>query len=106
MACPTRKAFIANLRLEHAYTANGAFDPVDLEAGFGKEFACAYYVKVVNKKFVPQFGGKQQCGKPIHYLVITRQQASELRRPFTRQEWLHEASGSLRPLAKKLGVVT
>ncbi len=67
VACPTRKAFIANLRLEHAYTGGGAFDPVDLEKGFGNEFACAYYVKVVNKKFVPQFGGKEQCGKPIHF---------------------------------------
>ena len=67
VSCPTRKAFISNLRLEHAYTGGGAFDPVDLQAGFGKEFACAYYVKVVNKKFVPQFGGAQQCGDPIHY---------------------------------------
>jgi branched-chain amino acid transport system substrate-binding protein len=67
VSCPTRKAFIANLRLEHAYTGGGAFDPVDLEAGFGNEFSCAYYVKVVNQKFVPQFGGAQQCGKPIHY---------------------------------------
>jgi hypothetical protein len=54
VACPTRKAFIANLRLEHAYTGGGAFDPVDLEKGFGKQF-------------VPQYGGKQQCGKPIHF---------------------------------------
>lgn len=67
VACPTRKAFIANLRLETAYTGGGAFDPVDLKAGFGNEFSCAYYVKVINKKFVPQFDGKQQCGKPIHY---------------------------------------
>jgi ABC-type branched-subunit amino acid transport system substrate-binding protein len=67
VSCPTRKAFISNLRLEHAYTGGGAFDPVDLQAGFGKEFPCAYYVKVENKKFVPQFGGVQQCGEPIHY---------------------------------------
>ena len=50
-----------------AYTGGGAFDPVNLETGFGQEFACAYYVKVVNKQFVPQFGGKQQCGKPVHF---------------------------------------
>jgi ABC-type branched-subunit amino acid transport system substrate-binding protein len=67
VSCPTRKAFINNLRLEHAYTGGGAFDPVDLQAGFGNEFACAYYVKVINKKFVPQFGGQQQCGDPIHF---------------------------------------
>ena len=40
VACPTRRAFIANLRLEHAYTGGGAFDPVDLEKGFGNEFVC------------------------------------------------------------------
>jgi branched-chain amino acid transport system substrate-binding protein len=67
VSCPTRKAFINNLRMEHAYTANGAFDPVDLSQGFGEEFRCAYYVKVVNKAFVPQFGGKQFCGKPITF---------------------------------------
>lgn len=67
VSCPTRKAFINNLRMETAYTGGGAFDPVNLETGFGKEFACAYYVKVVNAKFVPQFGGQQQCGTPIHF---------------------------------------
>jgi branched-chain amino acid transport system substrate-binding protein len=67
VSCPTRKAFINNLRMETAYTGGGAFDPVNLETGFGKEFSCAYYVKVVNAKFVPQFGGQQQCGKPIRY---------------------------------------
>jgi branched-chain amino acid transport system substrate-binding protein len=67
VSCPTRKAFINNLRMEHAYTANGAFDPVDLSAGYGREFRCAYYVKVVNKAFVPQFDGKQFCGKPITF---------------------------------------
>jgi ABC-type branched-subunit amino acid transport system substrate-binding protein len=67
VSCPTRKAFINNLRMEHAYTANGAFDPVDLSAGYGQEFRCAYYVKVVNKAFVPQFGGQQFCGKPITF---------------------------------------
>jgi branched-chain amino acid transport system substrate-binding protein len=67
VSCPTRKAFIANLRLEHAYTGGGAFDPVDLEAGFGKEFPCTYYVRVEHAKFVPLFGGKTQCGKPITF---------------------------------------
>jgi hypothetical protein len=67
VACPTRKAFIANLRLEHAYTGGGAFDPVDLQAEFGKEFRCTYYVRVENAKFVPLFDGKQQCGNPITF---------------------------------------
>lgn len=65
--CPTRKAFIANLRLLKDYTANGAFDPIDFVSGWGKEFQCAYYVKVVDKKFVPQFDGKAFCGKEIEF---------------------------------------
>jgi Periplasmic binding protein len=63
--CPTRKAFINNLRLEKGYTADGAFDPVDFAKDFGKQCQCVYYVKVENKKFVPLFGGKQFCGKPL-----------------------------------------
>ena len=38
--CPTRKAFITNLRLDHSYDGGGAFDPVDLSKGFGQEFPC------------------------------------------------------------------
>jgi ABC-type branched-subunit amino acid transport system substrate-binding protein len=67
VACPTRKAFITNLRLLKDYTANGAFDPIDFISGFGKEFRCAYYVKVQNKQFVPQFDGKEFCGKPVTF---------------------------------------
>ncbi len=63
--CPTQKAFINNLRLEKGYTANGAFDPVDFAAEFGKQFQCVYYVQVKNKAFVPIFDGKQFCGKPL-----------------------------------------
>lgn len=65
VSCPTRKALINNLRLEHAYTGNGAFEPVDLQAGFGKQFQCVYFVKVVNKQFTPLFDGNQMCGKPL-----------------------------------------
>ena len=36
--CPTREAFIANLRLVDDYDGGGAFDPVDLSEGFGDEF--------------------------------------------------------------------
>ena len=61
--CPTRKAFITNLRLLEDYTANGAFDPIDFISGFGQEFQCIYYVKVENKQFVPLFDGEQFCGK-------------------------------------------
>lgn len=65
--CPTRKAFITNLRLLEGYTANGAFDPIDFVSGWGKEFQCLYYVKVENGKFVPQFDGKQFCGKEFRF---------------------------------------
>jgi branched-chain amino acid transport system substrate-binding protein len=63
--CPTRKAFITNLRVDDSYDGGGAFDPVDLSKGFGQEFRCVYYVKVVNGAFVPQFDGKAFCGDPI-----------------------------------------
>jgi branched-chain amino acid transport system substrate-binding protein len=63
--CPTRKAFINNLRLVKNYDGNGAFDPVDLAANFGEEFPCAYYVKVENAAFVPQYDGKAFCGEPL-----------------------------------------
>ena len=46
LGCPTREAFIANLRLVDDYDGGGAFDPVDLSAGFGDEFPCVYYVEV------------------------------------------------------------
>jgi branched-chain amino acid transport system substrate-binding protein len=63
--CPTRAAFINNLRLVKNYDGDGAFDPVDLAKNFGDEFPCVYYVKVENGAFVPQFDGKAFCGKPI-----------------------------------------
>jgi branched-chain amino acid transport system substrate-binding protein len=63
--CPTRKAFINNLRLLTSYDGGGAFDPVDLSTGMGKQFQCVYYVRVEHAKFVPLFDGKQFCGKPL-----------------------------------------
>jgi branched-chain amino acid transport system substrate-binding protein len=63
--CPTREAFIANLRLVDEYDGGGAFDPVDLSEGFGEEFRCIYYVKVEGGAFVPQFDGEAYCGDPI-----------------------------------------
>jgi branched-chain amino acid transport system substrate-binding protein len=60
-SCPTREAFITNLRLEKGYDANGAFIPVDFAEIFGRPFYCVYYVHVENKAFVPQFGGKPFC---------------------------------------------
>lgn len=67
--CPTRKAFINNLRLEKGYTANGFFDDpettIDFAEVYGKPFTCVYYVHVENKAFVPQFDGKPFCAKQL-----------------------------------------
>jgi len=65
VSCPTRKAFIANLRLEKGWTAHGAFNPVDFTKAFGKPLYCVYFVQVVNAAFVPQFGGKPFCATHI-----------------------------------------
>jgi branched-chain amino acid transport system substrate-binding protein len=65
VGCPTRKAFITNLRLVDDYDGGGAFDPTDLSADYGSEFRCVYYVQVQDAKFVPQYDGKPFCGEPI-----------------------------------------
>jgi ABC-type branched-subunit amino acid transport system substrate-binding protein len=67
VSCPTREAFINNLRMEDAYTGGGAFDPVNLAESFGTEFPCAYYVQVENKSFVPLFDGEEFCGDPFEF---------------------------------------
>ncbi|MEX2255954.1 MAG: ABC transporter substrate-binding protein [Acidimicrobiia bacterium] len=63
--CPTREAFITNLRLEKDYDANGAFIPVDFSEIFGRPFWCTYYVQVQGEAFVPQFDGKPFCSKGV-----------------------------------------
>jgi branched-chain amino acid transport system substrate-binding protein len=63
--CPTRKAFITNLRLLEDYTGNGWFDPVDYSEEFNRAYPCAYYVQVVNKQFVPQDNGDAFCAKQV-----------------------------------------
>ncbi len=63
VSCPTRKAFINNLRMVKGYTADGMFPPLNFADVYNRPFFCAYYIQVVNKQFVPQFGGKQFCGK-------------------------------------------
>ena len=67
VSCPTRKAFINNLRLEKGYTANGFFDdgPIDFAKVFNKPFTCVHYVHVQNKQFVTEFGGKPFCAKQL-----------------------------------------
>ncbi len=69
VTCPTRKAFINNLRLVKGYTGDGFFDDpqttIDFAKVYGKPFQCVYYVHVENKAFVPQFGGKPFCAKQL-----------------------------------------
>ncbi|HLM18710.1 MAG TPA: ABC transporter substrate-binding protein [Acidimicrobiia bacterium] len=69
VSCPTRKAFINNLRLEKGYTGNGFFDDpettIDFAKVYGRPFQCVYYVHVENKQFVPQFDGKPFCAKQL-----------------------------------------
>ena len=65
VGCPTRKAFINNLRLVKGYDAGGSYVPVDYAEIFGRIFYCVYYVQVVNKEFVPVFDGEPFCAKRL-----------------------------------------
>jgi hypothetical protein len=69
VTCPTRKAFINNLRLVKGYTGDGFFpDPetqIDFAKVYGKPFQCVYYVHVENKQFVPEFDSKPFCAKQL-----------------------------------------
>jgi branched-chain amino acid transport system substrate-binding protein len=63
--CPTREAFINNLRLEEDYDANGLLIPIDFSEQFATQFQCVYYVQVQDGAFVPQFDGEPVCGEPF-----------------------------------------
>lgn len=63
--CPTRKAFINNLRLEKGYDAGGAFIPVDYAEIFGRPFYCVYYVQIQNQQFVPVNDGEPICASKL-----------------------------------------
>jgi branched-chain amino acid transport system substrate-binding protein len=65
--CPTRKAFISNLRNVTSYTAHGFFNPpINIKTVFGQEYGrCLHFVTVKNQKYVPQTNGKAICGKVI-----------------------------------------
>ena len=65
VGCPTRKAFINNLRLQKDYDAGGAFIPVDRREIFGRIFYCVYYVQVQNQEFVPAFDGEPICATKL-----------------------------------------
>lgn len=51
-SCPTRSAFIDNLRKAN-YDAGGFINPVDESAAVGKASPCAWYVEAQGKAFVP-----------------------------------------------------
>jgi len=61
VGCPTRKAFINNLRLVKGYDADGFFPPVDYAKAFGVLPLCIYYVQIVGTGFEPIFDGEPVC---------------------------------------------
>ncbi len=63
--CPTRKAFINNLRLEKDYDAGGAFVPVDYAEIFGRPFYCVYYLQITGGEFVPVNDGEPICATKL-----------------------------------------
>jgi branched-chain amino acid transport system substrate-binding protein len=65
--CPTRGAFIENLRQVHDYDADGLLNPaIDFEAGFGQPYGqCFHYVKVEGGEFVPVTDGEAMCGEIV-----------------------------------------
>jgi len=65
VGCPTRKAFINNLRMVEDYDAGGAFLPVDYAEVFGRIFYCVYYVQLVDGEFIPTFDGEPLCAKKL-----------------------------------------
>jgi len=60
-SCPTRDAFIENLRKVKDYTADGLLPRTDFGALFGKMPLCFFYVQLHNSHFVP-VGDKPFCG--------------------------------------------
>jgi hypothetical protein len=65
--CPTRKAFISNLRNVTSYTAHGFFNPpINIKTVFGQTYGkCLHFVTVKDQKYVPQTNGKAICGHVI-----------------------------------------
>ena len=61
VGCPTRAAFIKNLRRVRNYDADGLLPPTDFSAVFGKMPLCFYYLRLHVSHFVPQ-GDRPFCG--------------------------------------------
>jgi ABC-type branched-subunit amino acid transport system substrate-binding protein len=59
--CPTRQAFITNLRLVTDYTADGLLPPTNFGQLFAKMPLCFYYVQLVGHRFIPS-GDQPWCG--------------------------------------------
>jgi len=59
--CPTRRAFITNLRLVNDYTADGLVPRTDFSEVFGKMALCSFVLQLRDKHFVP-VSGKPFCG--------------------------------------------
>jgi branched-chain amino acid transport system substrate-binding protein len=65
--CPTREAFIENLRQVSDFDAGGLLNPaVDFTESFGQPYGrCFHYVKVEGGEFVPVTDGEAICGEVI-----------------------------------------
>jgi branched-chain amino acid transport system substrate-binding protein len=60
-ACPTRAAFIQNLRQVKGYTADGLLPPTDFSQVFGEMPTCYWEVRIHDSQFVP-VGAQPYCG--------------------------------------------
>lgn len=60
-SCPTRAAFIRNLRTVNGYTADGLLPPTDFSRVFAKMPTCYWEVQIHDSKFVP-IGTQPYCG--------------------------------------------
>lgn len=60
--CPTRSAFVHNLRLVRDYTAGGLVPPTDFTAIFGKMPLCYWMLEIHSGHFVP-VSGEPLCGQ-------------------------------------------
>jgi ABC-type branched-subunit amino acid transport system substrate-binding protein len=65
VTCPTRAAFINNLRMVKNYDAGGFVDPINFADVFGKAYLCNYFVQVQNKAFAPLYNGKPLCAASV-----------------------------------------
>ena len=59
--CPTRKAFIANLRQVKDYTADGLLPSTDFTAVFAKMPLCSWILQLHDSHFVP-VSNEPTCG--------------------------------------------